>query len=85
MHSSRERMKRRKPVKQEQAAMADQAPEGGTDFDILQHDHTDQPFSEPTGSRGRELADHQPVIGRALKPHAKRMAMQAAPDHGDHQ
>jgi len=83
MHSSsRQRMKGRQPVKQ--ADTADQQPEPSTDFGILQHNHTDKPFSEPTGSRGQELRDHERGIGPTLKPHPKRMAMQAAPDHGDH-
>jgi hypothetical protein len=65
-------------------AGADQAPESGNDFGILPHNHKDKPFSEPTASRGQELRDHERGIGRTLKPHAKRMPMQAAPDHGDH-
>jgi len=77
MHSS-SRMKGRQPVKQ--TAAADQ-PEPG----ILPHNHKDKPFSEPTASRGRELREHERGIGLGLKPHPKRMPMQAAPDHGDHQ
>jgi hypothetical protein len=30
------------------------------------------------------LRDHERGIGLGLKPHPKRMPMQAAPDHGDH-
>jgi hypothetical protein len=83
MHSSSQRQKQsRQPVKQ--AAAVDQ-PESSTDFGILQHNHTDKPFSESTASRGRELGEHERGIGAGLKPHPKRMPTQAAPDHGDHQ
>jgi hypothetical protein len=54
-------------------------------FDVLPHDHTDKPHSEPMGGRKRELRDHERGIGLGLKPHPKRMPMQMAPDHGDHE
>jgi hypothetical protein len=78
MHSRR-RTQRRQPV---QRGAGNQSPEPG--IGILPHNHTDQPASEPLGGRKRELRDHERGIGPTLKPHPKRMPMQAAPDHGDH-
>jgi hypothetical protein len=79
MHSSRGRTQRRKP---DERSTGNQSSE--PDFGILPHNHTDQPASESMGSGKRELRDSERGIGPTLKPHPKRMAMQAAPDHGDH-
>jgi hypothetical protein len=41
----------------------------------------------PKGKRSdpNYLRDHERLIGPAIKYHPKRMPMQAAPDHGDHE
>jgi hypothetical protein len=53
-------------------------------FGVDGHDHKHKPNKEPKVGRKRELGDQERGIGAGLKPHPKRMPMQAAPDHGDH-
>jgi hypothetical protein len=77
-------------VRRTRAAAADKfAPDkprdSGNAFDVLSHDHTHKPDSEPLIGRKRELHDHERGIGPGLKLHAKRLLRQAAPDHGDHE
>jgi hypothetical protein len=83
MHSSRGRMKGRQPV--QRGATADQLPDSADSFGILPHNHMDRPVSESMGGRKRELRDNERGIGPTLKPHLKRMPMQAAPEHGNHE
>ena len=71
------------PISRKQAKLREQR-DSGNDFDVLPHDHTHRPDPEPMIGRKRELRDHERGIGLGLKPHPKRMPMQAAPDHGDH-
>jgi hypothetical protein len=62
----------------------DQPRDSGNAFDVLSHDHTHKPDSEPLIGRKRVLHDHERGIGPGLKLHPKRMPQQSAPDHGDH-
>jgi hypothetical protein len=54
------------------------------DFGVLPHNHRNSSNPEPKIGRKSHLRDHERGIGPGLKPHPKRMPMQAAPDHGDH-
>jgi hypothetical protein len=60
------------------------APQDET-FGLKPHNHTHKPHSEPKGGRKRPLADHQRGAVAGIKYRPSRMAMQAAPDHGDHE
>jgi hypothetical protein len=58
---------------------------GDNNLGILPHNHTDRPFNEPKVHRKPPLRDHERGAKPGIKYHPKRMAMQAAPDHGDHE
>jgi hypothetical protein len=55
------------------------------DFGVLKHDHKNRPNTEPKGGRRPPLRDGQRGVPPGIKYHPQRMAMQAAPDHGNHE
>jgi hypothetical protein len=74
------------PVPQHEGyAVTGKALQDSETFGVDGHDHKHKPNKEPKVGRKRELRDQERGIGAGLKPHPKRMPMQAAPDHGDHQ
>jgi hypothetical protein len=74
------------PVPQHEGyAVTGKAPQDSETFGVDGHDHKHKPNKEPGVGRKRELRDQERGIGVGLKVHPKRMPMQAAPDHGDHQ